>query len=273
LEKRKSFLVSIDIEEDLPIFGRERSFEGVTQGVPIFLDLMGEFGVPATLFFTGEVAQMFPDLLKQVDSKHEVGCHGLFHESIIGKGASLVENLDECKIIFKKIANREILGFRAFSFILDSSLTKILEQLNFEYDSSVLSSYPIVKPYAGFKGKAPRLPYHPSYNDYRTQGDSRLMEMPVPALPLICFPWSGTWMRVFGNKLYKLSVSLNNDEYILLALHSWDFIKMRKRSIISHNSGEPFTNILRDIFSFFLDHGYEFRILLEEKRLRDQKSE
>ena len=50
---------------------------GMTHGLPRLLKLFGEFGIKATFFVPGKVAETYPELIREVaDRGHEIGCHG-----------------------------------------------------------------------------------------------------------------------------------------------------------------------------------------------------
>ena len=58
-------------------------YEGVQHGTPLMLSLLEKFGIKATFFWTGHAAENNPDIVKLVrDSGHEIGCHGLYHETL-----------------------------------------------------------------------------------------------------------------------------------------------------------------------------------------------
>ena len=55
---------------------------GMTHGLPRLLKLFGEFGIKATFFVPGKVAETYPELIREVaDRGHEIGCHGYEHEN------------------------------------------------------------------------------------------------------------------------------------------------------------------------------------------------
>ena len=49
--------------------------------MPRLLDLYDRYGIRATFFFTGHIANLFPEIVKMViPYGHEIGSHGLTHE-------------------------------------------------------------------------------------------------------------------------------------------------------------------------------------------------
>ncbi len=58
-------------------------YDGVQNGTPKLLGMLESKGVPATFFFTGEAAKLFPGVVQSVaGAGHEVGCHSLYHETL-----------------------------------------------------------------------------------------------------------------------------------------------------------------------------------------------
>jgi len=264
----RSLFITLDAEEDLGTESRKKTYRGITEGLALFFDLLDDLGARATFFFTGEVAQAFPDVLKEAGKKHEIGCHGINHKAIsefqiTERRTYLTQNLG----IFQEIQGFRPFGFRAVDFIVDNCLFELLEERGFVYDSSVLSAYPRFRLYRGFEGNAPQHPYHPSHENYRKMGSHAILEMPIPTIPMINSPWSGTWIRTFGASLYRLSVLIFKPTYILIAVHSWDFTNLEGRTRYSRNSGKAFAKILRDLLSFFHQRDYDFLTLTEGSKI------
>src|SRR5665647_1404443 len=83
MEESKLIFVTVDVEEDLGIDARDPiGFEGITQGLPSFFDILDSLNINATFFTTGEVGLKFPEIIKELDRHHELACHGLWHRII-----------------------------------------------------------------------------------------------------------------------------------------------------------------------------------------------
>jgi len=263
-ETSKKFFVTIDIENDLGTVSEEKTFRGINEGLSLFLEILDDLNVSATFFFVGEVAENFPEVVKEVNKRHEVACHGLYHEVITKLDVTTRYRYVNRNVrIIQEITNRKPLGFRAVNFVTDNNIFSMLDELDFKYDSSVLPAYPLFRKYEGFKGKAPNLPYNPSRSNYRKAGDLKIIEMPVSVLPIFNLPWVGTHIRMRGKSIYKLSASLYKPSYILLVLHSWDFIELKGKTSYSRNSGKVFAKILKDLLLYLIEKGYIFPTLTE----------
>ena len=74
-------VLGIDMETDIGSYTDH--YDGVQLGTPKLLEVMAEQRAVATYFWTGHAAENNVAILKMVqDAGHEIGCHGLFHETL-----------------------------------------------------------------------------------------------------------------------------------------------------------------------------------------------
>lgn len=125
--------------------------EGNTKHV---LDLLDEYGVKATFFFVGWVAQRFPSLVREVhDRGHELACHSYWHRTVYSlTPEEFREDTRAAVEVTEDACGAKLQGYRAPSW----SITKeclwaldILADLGFVYDSSI---YPIHHDLYGLPG-------------------------------------------------------------------------------------------------------------------------
>ncbi len=58
----------------------ETAFKVYREGMPILLDLYSIYGIKTTFFFTVDIANLIPDIVKMIiKDGHEVGSHGKSH--------------------------------------------------------------------------------------------------------------------------------------------------------------------------------------------------
>ena len=126
--------LTFDVESDCP--GVADSYLGIKNGLPRILKLLYEMDLQATFFVTGRVAQMFPDLVKSLASKHEVACHGLTHTTLDGKSPSHVLELRKAKQLIEEVIGHTVEGFRAPRLRISSALFPALSTVGYRYDSS-----------------------------------------------------------------------------------------------------------------------------------------
>jgi polysaccharide deacetylase family protein (PEP-CTERM system associated) len=106
------------------------------------LEMFDEFGVRATFFVLGWVAEREPALVKEIHARgHEVACHGYSHRLVYTQTpAEFAEEARRAKDILEDITGDPVLGYRAASYsIVRESLwaLDILIELGFHYDSSI----------------------------------------------------------------------------------------------------------------------------------------
>jgi len=171
-------------------------------GLPLLLDLFTKYDIKGTFYFTGEIAEMFPEAVELVkESDHEIGCHGYDHSPERAFDVlSYDEQIDElirAKKVIEKVAGK-IESFRAPALRINEDTIRALEETGFTSDSSVCSQR-FDGPFTfGSKRKlkwlfAPRKPYFVSYDSIIKSGNSRILEIPISAFFI---PYIGTSMRI-----------------------------------------------------------------------------
>ncbi len=173
------------------------------EGMPRLLEAYKEFGVKSTFFFTGYIAKLFPEVVRMImPYGHEVGCHGLTHESDKAfDRLSLndqVAHLSESKKILEDISGKQVISFRAPALRVNSFTPKALEKTGFLIDSSVAPQRLDMFLSFGAKAKlkwlfAPRSPYFTKTDNLARKGDSNILEIPVSSFGV---PYTGTVMRI-----------------------------------------------------------------------------
>lgn len=155
-------------------------YEGIRQGTPKLVELLGERDATATFFFTGDAASNFPEIVRAVDDAgHEVGCHSLYHETV---GDPLFEIPGVKPLLPEEVPLRlktatdwvgEALGrqpvsFRAPRLWGSTPMINALEGLGYVADAS----YPL------YYYEERLAPYHPSADDWTQEGDLSILEIP-----------------------------------------------------------------------------------------------
>ncbi len=145
----------------------------IPESVPIILGLLKKHGVKATFFVLGEVAQRFPEIVRQIDREgHELGCHGMSHRTLGDLGEEgFRKELQDFRILMKELLGAVMIkGFRAPTFSLNHD-TKwalpLLREFGYRYDSSVFPTKIFLNRLYGIKN-APRFPYRIPEKKIRT---------------------------------------------------------------------------------------------------------
>ncbi|MFA4833288.1 MAG: polysaccharide deacetylase family protein [Patescibacteria group bacterium] len=151
----------------------------ITESLLPVLDLLKVKGISATFFITGKVAEKYPEIVEKIAMDHEVAAHSYNHEILYDKKfKDYFEDIRRNKDILEKIIGKKILGFRAPCFSLNKQtlyLVKILEELGFEYDSSLMPAN------IGLYGvnKASHLPFRLSQDNFFDDSKGKIIEFPL----------------------------------------------------------------------------------------------
>ena len=200
---------------------RESRVVGNTQKL---LAILEEFGVHATFFILGWVAERYPHLVKDIAARgHEIGCHGFSHRLVYEQSPE--EFHDETvrsKHLLEDTIGSAVLGYRAASYsIISESLwaLDILVDLGFVYDSSI---FPVRHDRYGIPN-AQRVPHHLS-----TPGKKSIVEWPLSTAMVF-----GCRLPVAGGGYFRLLpywlsrwglASINRRELrpFIFYLHPWE---------------------------------------------------
>jgi polysaccharide deacetylase family protein (PEP-CTERM system associated) len=142
-------MMSIDVEDGLNILMRDffhiemLPTERVIKNVNVLLGLFGKFNVRGTFFILGEIAYVYPELVKSIaDAGHEIGVHGFYHDQLFRLSREKIKNeLYRAKEIIESVTGTSADGFRAPAFSIsekNSWALEVISELGFKYDSSIM---------------------------------------------------------------------------------------------------------------------------------------
>lgn len=206
------------------------------QGMPRLLDLYSKYGVKATFFFTGRIAELCPKVVEMAfDAGHEVGSHGHTHE--VDRAFDVLnpdeqrEHLTKSKKIIEDIAGHKIISFRAPAARVNKGIAEALLDTGYLIDSSVSSQRLDMFMSFGAAKKmrwliTPRKPYFTEENNIFRKGGSDLLEIPITAMGV---PYIGTFMRLspalnrLSRNLLHIETKLNDRPFVFLT-HPNEFI-------------------------------------------------
>jgi len=165
------------------------------------LDIFAEKDVRVTCFFLGWVAEKFPHLVKEAESRgHEIASHGYAHRLVYQMSpAEFLADALKSKKLLEDLSGRSILGYRSSGFSVTEKTPWFFDALmeaGYQYDSSV---FPGVREHGGLKGA--------SLAPYRLNGGSRdFVEFPITIVKVwgkpVCF-FGGGYLRLFPYFLIK----------------------------------------------------------------------
>lgn len=182
----------------------ETGYKVLKEGMPLLLDIYTKYKIKSTFFFTGYIAERFPEVVRMIlEQGHEVGSHSLSHRKENGHDITDFKKqvflLSESKKILEDISGQEVISFRAPALRVNKFTVKALIQTGYKIDSSVASQRFDMFFSFGSINKlkwifAPRLPYRTSDTSLLRKGNSLIIEVPLSAT---FFPYVGTTMRLF----------------------------------------------------------------------------
>ena len=142
------------------------------EGMPALLELYNKYNIRSTFFFTGYIAEKFPEIVKMIiPYDHEVGCHGYSHDVTLAFDMlslnDQIEHLKKAKSILQDISGKQVVSFRAPALRVNKNTPKALEITGFKIDSSVAPQRGDFLLSYGSKNKihwllSPRKPYYTS---------------------------------------------------------------------------------------------------------------
>jgi peptidoglycan-N-acetylglucosamine deacetylase len=184
-------IMSVDLEDyfsHLPLSEWKKYESRVVKTTRTILDLFEKYGVSATFFTIGYIAEKYPELIEEVVSKgHEIASHGYSHNDI--KKVSRTEfelDLKKSLYVLRKVSGQKVVGFRAPYCSINKNnfwAFQVMKKYHLTYDSSL---YPIKFHYG--LPEAPRYIYKMSHVDpLKVDPDSNFTELPLTTLkmPLI----------------------------------------------------------------------------------------
>lgn len=140
--------LTIDVEDYQNIFARDRlGVDGpptpaVVRNTQRIIGWLAPRGIRATFFVLGEVAQRYPDLIREIDAGgHELGVHGFYHRQVFKlTPATFREEVASAKKLIEDIIGKSVDGHRAPAFSIGPATRwalDVLVDVGFRYDSSI----------------------------------------------------------------------------------------------------------------------------------------
>ena len=260
--------------------------------MPRLLELYDRYGVRATFFFTGHIAQLCPQLVRMAQERgHEVGSHGLTHE--VAKAFDTMPrdeqlaHLRQSKQILEDITGSAVVSFRSPAMRVTKDFPLVLREAGFEVDSSVSSQRMDMFFSFGSLNKlhwltAPRHAYRTQADNIFHRGNDGVLEVPVSAMG---FPYIGTFMRIapllnrMTRRMLYAETLLTGRQFVFLT-HPNEFIDeprdggpierraknplaylmgdVVRHALKVHNLGEKALPLMEHELQFFQRHQFQF---------------
>lgn len=222
--------MSVDVEEFFQVGAFETciakedwdGFESrVERATHDILDLFDAYGVKASFFCLGWIAERHPSLIQRiVKDGHELASHGYDHARVFTLNKrEFREDVLKTHDILSTVSGASVHGYRAPSFSIDERSAwahDVLGDLGYRYSSSV---YPVKTDHYGMPD-APRFAYRPR--------DGSLVEVPMTTVKVLGrqVPSSGGgYFRLLPYQLSKYLISKVNKEEgqaAIFYMHPWE---------------------------------------------------
>jgi polysaccharide deacetylase family protein (PEP-CTERM system associated) len=254
---------------------KENNEPRVVEGINKIIELLRKNETKATFFVVGELLEFKPELLDIIlENEHEIAFHTMKHARIDLPNRR-EQFQDEIKQ-FDKLTGGRSKGFRAPSFSLNNNsswLIDVLEENNYEYDSSVV---PVKTSMYGIPN-AERKPYNISRNFL--EGDS--IEGKIIEFPLLVTKFlgkkipagGGFYLRTLPLRVIENAIKSYEKEKMpgVFYIHSWELtpefmprINLSKKDnfITYHNINKAY-NKMEDLLKKY--EFTSFEIFLQNK--------
>ncbi len=208
------------------------------------LGLFARHDVRITFFVLGWVAQRHPALIGELHrAGHEIACHGMTHELVYKQSpATFRQETQSAKALLEELTGTKVRGYRAATYSITARslwALEILEELGFEYDSSV---FPVHHDLYGVPG-ASRWPFRVA--------SGRLVEIPLTTVivagqSLPCA--GGGYFRLLPYGFFRWALRRVNAEGLpaVFYLHPWEIDPQQPRIGASWRSRfRHYTNLHR----------------------------
>lgn len=199
----------------------------VDQNTRRAMDLLDEFGLKATFFILGWVAERQPELVRDIARNgHEVACHGYGHHLVYHLEPSEFRgDIRRTKHILEDLTGQPVLGYRAPSYSITQKSMWALDVLmeeGFAYDSSI---FPIVHDNYGVPGSQ-RFPYVTESAKGRLhEFPLTTLEVPLPGKKIALPIAGGGYLRLLPVRLIHWAMQRINQKEgqpTVLYFHPWE---------------------------------------------------
>lgn len=195
----------------------DEAYDYLTEPTYRTLDLLDDFDITATFFVVADVVDNYPGLVEEIAGRgHEIGCHGLHHECTIDPDTKeprftreeYAERLQKAKAKLEAASGQRVTGYRAPGAYVGGWVLDVIEDIGFEYDSSVARNSLYNKTDQELS-RIETTPYTPQRGSLDPGGDRDLVELPWPYYDVKIgkIPAAGgPLIRLFGRNVVQRGV-------------------------------------------------------------------
>ena len=190
----------------------------VQHGTNRILDLLDAYDTKATFFVLGHVADRAPEVVAEIAARgHEIASHGYNHRLLYEQEPEAVrEDIVRSVEKLESITGQEVRGYRAPSFSITDWAIDILDDLGFEYDSSLFAA-PVHDRYGGLSVDSTE-----TFTEIR-DGFTEV-QLPLVDAKVTRIPWAGGgYFRVIPYRAYRHGLRrIARHRDCVFYLHPWE---------------------------------------------------
>lgn len=190
--------LTYDVERNAPTY--IRSSGSVYSGMELMPEVVGimrSHCVPGTWYLAhdvdpeNQIARHFPRTVADMADLGEVGCHVHFREfDKVRTDEPFVRETVTEATRYQRSLGHAITGFRGGNLFMSPGLFRVLVDLGYQTDSSVLPGHRVKMP-DGLRidhtGRRSCEPYYPRRQDPWSGGGDEILEIPLSAYPVVSF--------------------------------------------------------------------------------------
>ena len=183
------------------------------------LGILDETDTKATFFIIGWVAKKYPEVVKRIAEKYQIGTHTMSHQLVWQqKPEAFRQDVDASLKLLQDITGQPVVCFRAPGFSIRKSEAwafEILAELGIRYDCSVFPAHHAHGGMPSYGKAVPSIIRH---------GNMEMMEFPVNVKEIAGRPVifsGGGYFRLFPYPLIK-RWSRESGDYLLSYIHPRD---------------------------------------------------
>ncbi len=145
-------ILTFDIEEwfhllDFEDTKTQNQWDGfevrIHENVDRILSILDEYDTKATFFIIGWIAKKYPEVVKKIAEKYQIGCHTMNHQLVWQQSPKEFENdVESCLKLLEDISGKRVECFRAPGFSIRESETwafEIMAKLGITTDCSIFA--------------------------------------------------------------------------------------------------------------------------------------
>lgn len=221
-------ILTIDVEEWFHILDHESTknidnwsnYESrIEKNVDRIIEILERSNTKATFFCMGWIAEKYPNIIKKISNKFEIGSHSNIHQLVYEQNETIFKNdLLYSLNLLENLIGKKVTSYRAPGFSITENTKwafEILVQHGIEIDCSV---FPAARAHGGFPSYNAPKPSIIQYNGIQ------IKELPINYTNLLGKPVifsGGGYFRLFPYSLIKKWT--NESEYIMSYMHPRDF--------------------------------------------------